>query len=139
MAEHTLKVQINEKDLKKKMEKALEEVREHGMRCIEVDRDGTVRVLDHGEVVLGGTYGFSWIPPAIGHFCGIAVEHPKTEPSANLGMATTGDLLRELRARGCHNDPSTAVTQALKTMKASAEMLLDILPKRLLEYRTWDS
>lgn len=139
MAEHTIKVEINEKDLKKRVEKALEEVREHGMRCIEVDRDGTVRVLDHGEVVLGGTYRFSWIPPAIGHFCGIAVEHLKTEPLANLGMATTGDLLRELRARGNHSDPSMAVTQALKILWASAEMLLDVLPKQLLEYRTWDS
>lgn len=140
MAEHTMKVQINEKDLKKKMEKALNEIREHGNRCLEVERDGTVRVLDHGEPVLGGTYGFAWIPPAIGHFCGLTIEHSRAEPEplANLGMATTRDLLNELRARGNHNDPSLAANQALKIMKASAEMLLNTLPSRLLEYRTWD-
>lgn len=61
------------------------------------------------------------------------------EPKANLGLATTGDLLTELKARavsGPLGNPSWG--EELRKMGLIVDDLLQYMPPRILEYKTFN-
>lgn len=93
---------------------------------------GGVKCLDCGAEARADGKG---TPIVLKHdpACLLASEATSDEPL--LGLATTRQLLEELRARGSAHRPGMSG----RFMAKEAQSMLDILPEVVLRYRTVDS
>lgn len=129
---HEIRVVVDEEDIRKKMEAELEKFREHGERCVEIKNNFLDVLVDHDKV--GIRFPLQHAVAFEGHYCGFK---QKAEPEANLGMATTEELIKELRARGEVGSFGDSEVPRHQYLELAMDSLLGVLPDSMLNYSTW--
>ena len=130
---HEIRVSVDEDDIRKKIQVELDKFRAHGEHCVEIGSDGILEFYKNDSLIQ--THRISGIkPPYHGHFCGV---RKAEEPQANLGVATTEELIKELRARGEVGSFGDSEVPRHQYLELAMDSLLGVLPDSILNYSTW--